>query len=162
GRISILPIGLHPGYLDAAYSPYSLTGPEDIRAIYRKRDLFSHKGTFGHALLCAGSKGKMGAAVLSAKGCLRSGVGLLTCQIPGFGYEVLQTAVPEAMCSVDASASHWTEMPDDLSRYRAIGLGPGLGTAPATREAFIRLLREAACPMVLDADALNLLAQENL
>lgn len=162
GEVSVLPIGLHPDYLQAASTPYSMTGPEEIRAIYRKRDRFSHKGTFGHALLCVGALGKIGAAVLSARGCLRSGVGLLTCHIPACGYTVLQTAVPEAMCSVDASSDHWSDMPVELSRYRAIGLGPGLGTVSATREVFSSLLREASCPLVLDADALNMLSQEDL
>ncbi len=118
----------------------------------------SHKGNYGHALLVAGSYGKMGAAVLAARACLRSGVGLLTVHVPAKGVDIIQTAVPEAMVSIDSNDTHWTRqfLPEDLARYDAIAVGPGLGTN--CTEALDTLL-SSACgkPLVLDADALNML-----
>lgn len=125
---------------------------------HRPKD--SHKGHYGHALLVAGSYGKMGAAILAARACLRSGVGLLTVHVPHNGVDIMQTAVPEAMVSIDSDDIHWTKQfrPEDLSRYDAIAVGPGLGTE--CTQAFATLL-SAACgkPLVLDADALNMLAK---
>ena len=118
----------------------------------------SHKGNYGHALLVAGSYGKMGAAVLAARACLRSGVGLLTVHVPAKGVDIIQTAVPEAMVSIDSNDTHWTRqfLPEDLARYDAIAVGPGLGTN--CTEALDTLL-SSACgkPLVLDADALNMI-----
>ena len=118
----------------------------------------SHKGNYGHALLVAGSYGKMGAAVLAARACLRSGVGLLTVHVPAKGVDIIQTAVPEAMVSIDSNDTLWTRLfhPEDLARYDAIAVGPGLGTN--CTEALDTLL-SSACgkPLVLDADALNML-----
>ena len=118
----------------------------------------SHKGNYGHALLVAGSYGKMGAAVLAARACLRSGVGLLTVHVPAKGVDIIQTAVPEAMVSIDSNDTHWTRQfrSEDLARYDAIAVGPGLGTN--CTEALDTLL-SSACgkPLVLDADALNMI-----
>ena len=119
----------------------------------------SHKGSYGHALLVAGSYGKMGAAVLAARACLRSGVGLLTVHVPQRGVDIMQTAVPEAMVSIDDSPTRWEHVfsRQELSRYDAIAVGPGLGTGST---AALRALLGAAegKPMVLDADGLNMLA----
>jgi NAD(P)H-hydrate epimerase len=121
-----------------------------------RRNKFAYKNTFGHALLLAGSRGKVGAAVLSAGACLRGGVGLLTVAVPGCGYDILQTTRPEAMCLADKEADFISELPD-LTPYQAIAIGPGLGQNDASRAVLERLLREAKVPLVLDADALNLL-----
>jgi len=124
------------------------------------RDAESHKGTFGHALLIAGSYGKMGAAVLAARACLRSGVGLLTVHVPRRGVEVMQTAVPEAMVSIDDDDTHWTRLfsAADLQRYDAVAVGPGLGTdsLQPLRSLFVAAQDKS---LVLDADALNMLSQ---
>ena len=120
----------------------------------------SHKGTYGHALLVAGSYGKMGAAVLAARACLRAGVGLLTVHVPRRGVDIMQVAVPEAMVSIDEDDRIFTHefTPDELQRYDAVAVGPGLGTDCTA--ALRALLRAAArLPMVLDADALNMLSQ---
>ena len=122
----------------------------------------SHKGTYGHALLVAGSRGKMGAAVLAARACLRSGVGLLTVHVPGCGVDIMQTAVPEAMVSIDGDDNHFTHCftREELSRYDAIAVGPGLGVS--SEESLRALLLAAETkPVVLDADALNMLARMN-
>lgn len=120
----------------------------------------SHKGFFGHALLIAGSYGKMGAAVLAARACLRSGVGLLTVHVPRQGVNIMQTAVPEAMVSIDENETHWTHLfsSADLHKFDAVAVGPGLGTESPRP---LRVLFEAAedKPLVLDADALNMLSR---
>lgn len=127
-----------------------------------RREPNSHKGTYGHALLVAGSYGKMGAAVLAARACLRSGVGLLTVHVPVRGVDIMQTAVPEAMVAIDECETHFTHCytREELSRYDAVAVGPGLGTDSMGP---LRSLIEAAegKPMVLDADALNMLSKMN-
>ena len=129
------------------------------------RDPDSHKGDYGHALLIAGSYGKMGAAILAAKACLRSGVGLITVHVPRSGVVIMQTALPEAMISVDDDDRIFTTLPDHLERYSAIAVGPGIGTDPRTQEALSQLLEKRASnssifdiPLALDADALNIVA----
>jgi NAD(P)H-hydrate epimerase len=135
-----------------------LLDPAIIRAIYKPRPLFANKGNFGHALLVAGSYGKMGAAVLGARACLRAGAGLLSCHVPGCGYPILQTAVPEAMVFVDTDEKIHTAFEGDPSTYSVVGAGPGIGTEGRTVEFLRELLGRCHKPMVLDADALNILA----
>ena len=130
----------------------------DIASLIPFRDKFAHKGNFGHALLIAGSSGKTGAAVLAAKACLRSGAGLLTVHIPACGEIVLQTAIPEAMIEVDEDRDFITNL-GFITKYNAIGIGPGIGCNEKTAEVLFRLFENAKQPMILDADAINLLAQ---
>jgi len=122
----------------------------------------SHKGDYGHALLIAGSYGKMGAACLAASACLHSGVGLLTVHVPRRGVDILQVAVPEAMLSIDDDDCLFSSMPQHLDRYDAIAVGPGIGTDERTQQALFRLLQYCSThpdkPLVLDADALNIIA----
>ena len=140
------------------YLPVGLITREAMRTKLTTRTRADHKGTFGHALLVAGSFGKMGAAVIAARAVLRSGAGLVTCHVPRSGYEIMQISFPEAMCSVDAHRYHFTEIgPMDV--YRAVGIGPGLGKADLTAKALENLLRRYERPMVLDADALNIVAE---
>ena len=161
GEWKVLPIGLHPDALLKTKTPYGLITDEDIVSLIRTRERFSHKGDFGHALLIAGSAGKMGAAVLSAKGCMRSGAGLLTVHLPGRGEVVMQTALPEAMVEVDRNTDHVTEL-SDISAYDAVGIGPGLGKAGGTKVILEKLLHTAiGKPLVLDADALNIIAENS-
>ena len=140
-------------------------GPTDylkvdmVQGLLKKRRTYDHKGTFGHALLVAGSFGKMGAAVIAGRGILRAGAGLLTCHVPRSGYEIMQISFPEAMCTVDPHRYMTTEI-TNLDRYRTIGIGPGLGTEKMTARAFRTLLQHYDQPMVVDADALNLIAKE--
>lgn len=158
GEWSFGSIGLHPDFYEKTETPFHFLTKEDTAKLVKPRAKFSHKGTYGHALLVAGSYGKMGAAVLAAKACLRAGAGLLTVHAPRCGNLVLQTAVPEAMFSPDQRAKFWTETPD-LQAYLAIGVGCGIGQMPETAAALSSLLQKAKTPLVLDADALNLLAQ---
>jgi NAD(P)H-hydrate epimerase len=150
-------IGLHPGFYAQTDSREHFLAVDALRGIWKKRGKFAHKGNFGHALLWAGSLGKMGAATLATRACLRAGAGLLTLHGPRCGLGVAQVSVPEAMYSPDAMQDFCGQVPD-LSPYAAVGAGPGLGTAAETARAFEALLRRAKGPMVLDADALNLLA----
>ena len=160
GEVIILDIGLLPEFLGSLDTNFELVDKPIIRSIYKPRNRFAHKGNFGHAMIIAGSYGKMGAAVLAAKACLRSGVGLLTCFVPKCGYEVLQTAIPEAMVITDANSSIITKIDDDVLKYDSIGIGPGLGTGSETRTAIKELLSIYKKSIVIDADALNGLSME--
>lgn len=130
---------------------------EDVKKMLKPRAKFSHKGSFGHCLLIAGSYGKIGAAVLAAKSMLRSGAGLLTMCIPKCGYEIMQSSVPEAMTVVQGNEyidiSHL-----DLKDYASIGLGPGLSTEVSVSKSVKYILENFHKPLVLDADGLNIVA----
>lgn len=158
GIIHILDIGLHSGYLKEVSSSWQLVDRDTIKKKFRPRKRFAHKGNYGHALLIGGSYGKMGAIVLTASACLRSGAGLTTAFIPRCGYTVMQTSLPEAMTLTDNDESMITEIPGELDKYSVIGLGPGMGTNKQTREAIGKLLKAFSKPMVIDADGLNSLA----
>ncbi len=160
GKIHILNIGLHNEYYQSALSRFELLDEAIIRSIYKPRTKFSHKGNFGHALLVAGSYGKIGAAVLSAKACMRSGIGLLTCHIPQCGYDILQSTIPEAMVMTDLNKMINTTIDEDLTTYASIGIGPGIGTASATKMLLRDILDAYRSPVVLDADALNIMASQ--
>ncbi len=121
------------------------------KSLYRPRPSDAHKGTFGRALLFAGSKGMMGAAVLSTEACLRSGVGLCYLLGPECGMDIMQVAVPEAI--------YKTEIPDP-NLYSAVGCGPGLGKSEDTKHYLRFLLRHTLVPMLLDADALNIISEQ--
>lgn len=130
---------------------------EKITEKVKKRAKYSHKGTYGHSLLVAGSRGKFGAAVLSGKGCLRSGIGLLTMHVPESGLNIVQMALPEAIASIDSHLSHFSMLPE-LDKFNSVGIGPGLGTSNESRDGLIQLLETCDLPLVLDADALNILS----
>ncbi len=163
GNWQILDIGLDTAFLDQVVTDYYYVEPAMVKALRRQRPLHSHKGDYGKTILIAGSYGKMGAAVLSAHACLRSGVGLLTVHVPQCGYQIMQIANPEAMTTVDPHEQFFTTLAQEgrtsLDGYDVVGVGPGLGTAEATVAALTDLLKEAkrkGMRMVLDADALNI------
>lgn len=158
GNWHIADIGLHQDYIQNTATPYYFTDKAAAEKLIIPRKKFSHKGTFGHALVIAGSYGKMGAAVLSAKACLRSGVGLLSMHIPECGYEIMQISNPEAMVTVDNNARYITNLPD-LSTYSAIGVGPGLGKEKETVLMLEKLIDTTQSPLIIDADALNILSE---
>lgn len=154
GEWKLLDIGIHPNIIESTTTPYAMITEEDISEVFQPRLKFSHKGTYGHALLIAGSKGKMGAAILAARSCLRSGAGLLTVHIPQRGEVIMQTAFPEAMISMDPHQDYFTTVPE-ISTYEAIGVGPGLGQHLESAAALERLLQTTDKPVVLDADRKN-------
>lgn len=153
----VVDIDLCSAAIEQMSSPYSFLLDEEAQGAFIERNRFSHKGTFGHALLIAGKKGMMGAAVLAASACIRSGVGLLSSHVPNLSGDILQTTVPEAILSLDRSELMFT---DELetSSYDAVGVGPGIGTKPNAQQALHFLLQQLRQPLVVDADALNILA----
>ncbi len=153
GHITVLDIGLEPSFTENTKTIFELTDKKVASGIYKPRSKFSHKGTYGHCLIIAGSKGKMGAAILSSRACLRSGVGLVTACIPEPSLAIIQTAVPEAMGLTTI------ELPEaDLNMYASIGLGPGLGTGDDVISMVFNVLQNFKKPVVLDADALNIMS----
>ena len=166
GSWKILDIGLDQNFIANTTTDYQYVDREMIFGLIKKRRKFAHKGDFGKALLIAGSYGKMGAAVLSAQACMRTGVGLLTVHVPVCGYEIIQISIPEAMASIDKHQHYFTQLkPKVVDLYNTIGIGPGIGQEKATAEALAKLLRTSGRlnkPLVLDADALNLCSQDKL
>lgn len=158
GDWQVLDIGLSQKYIQETETPYYFIVPNSAKELIRPRAKFSHKGSFGHGLLIAGSLGKMGAAVLAGKAVLRSGAGLVTVHHPKNGLAVIPASVPELMTSIDENETVFSKI-SELSNYSAIAIGPGLGTAKQSQIAFKRLIQESKVPLVIDADALNILAE---
>lgn len=159
GEWEAVPIGLDGDFLRGLPTSFRIAEVLDAAMLLPQRGRFAHKGRFGHALIVAGQEGRIGAAILATRACCRSGSGLTTAHIPHAGLNPMQVAVPEAMCVVDANAAHLTQL-GELNGYKAIGCGPGLGTAGDTRIALRDLIERWAGPLVLDADALNILSSD--
>ncbi len=157
GRVRVLDIRLHPDYIRATDTNRYLLEEFDVRRRMRRRDDFAHKGTMGHALIVAGSYGMAGAAVLATRACLRSGVGKVTALTPRRNYDIMQIAVPEAVLEIDREEGYFSDSVD-TSDYDALGIGPGLSLGENTAIALIGQIRRTQCPIVVDADALNILA----
>jgi len=157
GEWVVLPIGLSDNAIRNIKTPYSMPGLKDIASLLKKRNRFDHKGCYGHGLLIAGSYGKTGAAVLGARAALRTGIGLITCHIPSCGISVMQCAVPEAMVQPDNHEKSITDI-EITDSFSAVGAGPGMGTGSESMQAIYKLLSQCKKPMVLDADALNILS----
>jgi ADP-dependent NAD(P)H-hydrate dehydratase len=138
-------------------SPFLVT-KEEILKIYKPVNPQTHKGLQGHAVIIAGSYGKIGAGVLASKSCLKSGCGLVTTFVPKCGYQILQISIPEVMVVTDENANFITNIHLPL-QPQAIGIGPGIGQELATQKALFEFLRINKTPLVLDADALNILAE---
>ncbi len=158
GKWEVISIGLSSEFINKEKATNFVINKNDCRDVFKKRAKFSHKGNYGHALLVAGSLGKVGAAVLASKACLRSGVGLLTTHIPQIGNKILQIAVPETMLSLGRFENYFSNVPN-LSAYSAIGVGPGIGTEEQTQNSLKVLIQNSKVPIVFDADALNILAE---
>lgn len=129
---------------------------DEVAQCIRLRPHDGHKGTFGHAMLIAGKRGMAGAVILSARAALRSGTGLLTVHSPTFNIPIIQGSVPEAIISEDESPTHFSRTPN-TTRYDAVAIGPGLGTSKDSVQALSELLIQEARPLVIDADALNII-----
>ncbi len=155
GTIQIVPIGLHPKFLKEVNTLWHVLGEE-----YKKvpSNNFAHKGVKGHALLVAGSYGKAGAAVLASKAALRAGCGLVTSYVPASVHPIIQQAFPEGMVETDEEQTEIRNFPNWVGKS-AIGVGPGLGTHSATQMALIPWIQKVDIPVVIDADALNGIAQ---
>ena len=130
-------------------TPYEMTEEGDVRRMLKPRPVFAHKGMMGHAALVAGQQGMAGAAVLASRACMRSGVGKLTVFTPEVNRAILQSAVPEAIVNGE---------PTPNFAYDALAMGPGIGTSENAEQEMSNWLNNMPLPLVLDADALNLLA----
>lgn len=158
GDLQIIDIALDREYLQKAPALAQLISKPEAKALYRPRNRFSHKGTYGHALIVGGSYGKIGSVSLTATAALRAGAGLVTIYSPKCGYEILQTAVPEAMVITDPHLEILTDIDFDIDP-EVISFGVGVGTEEETMEAFKELLKKTKKPMVIDADGLNILSK---
>lgn len=156
GRLKVLDIRLSKEGIQKLDANYTMVEENDVRQLIQPRSAFAHKGDMGHALLIAGSYGMGGAAVLAAKACLRSGCGKLTVHSPKKNNMVLQMSVPEAIIQLDREETTFSE-PIDTEEYHVVGIGPGIGTSEQTAIAMISQIRRSQCPIVADADALNML-----
>ena len=155
GKLVFGQIGLNNQVLYETPSDKYLLTQYQVAAILRERPETGHKGTFGHALLVMGGYGKMGAAILAARACLRSGTGLVTTHIPKSGYPIMQIAFPEAMVSVDRHEFNISEFPA-VDKYAAIGIGCGIGVNSSTEKALSDFLLEYNSPVVLDLSLIHI------
>lgn len=154
----LLDIGLDRRYIDSLTSPYYYLSKEMVAKLYHPRkNQWAHKGIFGHGLVIGGSYGKIGAVVLATKALLQIGTGLVTAYIPRCGYGILQTAVPEVMVETDEESLLQKFRPNIVADV--IAVGPGMGTEAVTVQGFASFLMDNTKPLVLDADALNILAK---
>ncbi len=138
-------------------SPITIDRNEILKR-YKTIDKYTHKGIQGHALIVGGSYGKIGAVCLASKAALKTGCGLVTAFVPRCGYEILQISIPEAMVVTDEHDKYLSEIALSLD-VDAIGIGPGLGQKMATQKALHDFLSNTSLPLVIDADALNILSQ---
>lgn len=157
GKLKVLDIRLSKEGEEILWTRYSIAEENDIRKLLLKRNEFAHKGEMGHALLLAGCHGMAGAAILAARACLRAGSGKVTVRTARRNNDIMQISVPEAIVSADKEDHHISEaLP--MEDYDAVGIGPGIGTNEHTAIAVITQIRRSQVPIVLDADALNILA----
>ena len=157
GRLKVLDIRLSKEGIEKIDANYTLLEENDIRPRLLSRDPFAHKGKMGNALIIAGSYGMGGAAVLATKACLRVGAGKVTAHTPKRNTVIMQISVPEAVIQFDREETIFSEAVD-TDDFNAVGIGPGLGTSEQTAIAIIAQLRRTQCPIVADADAINILA----
>ena len=158
GEVRVIPIGLHAGFLADIITDYQITERAEVAPMFATRRRFSHKGNFGHALIFAGSYGKMGAAILSSRACLRTGAGLLTAAVIANGIHIMQTAIPEAMILPDDSPDFLSRLPE-LNKYNALAFGMGCGTHAKTAGLLKLLIQNTILPVLIDADGINILAE---
>ena len=160
GEVIVLDIGLHPAFLLENPLSQRLVDHTLARDIFRPRNAFAHKGTYGHALVIGGSYGKIGAVTLAAQACLHGGAGLTTAYIPRCGYTIVQLTVPEAMVLTDQNEEYLSELPVGIEKFSSIGIGPGIGTREETQRMVSLLVSHYRRPLVIDADGLNCLSQQ--
>jgi len=155
----VLDIGIDGAFLRQAETEAELISKLEVLSIYKPREKFAHKGTYGHVLIIGGSYGKIGAVNLASRAALHSGAGLVTAFVPKCGYQSLQTAAPEIMVLTDANETHISQVHFEINPT-VIGIGVGLGTETKTITAFETFLKENKKPLVIDADALNILSKK--
>lgn len=182
GDWCLVPVGFDKAFIAQQKTKFHFLEETDIQKLVRKKSKFSHKGTNGHALIIGGSYGMMGACLLGSKCCVKAGAGKVTAYIPKCGYDVLQIAVPEVMVITDGEYKHLSVLPIihresttvkevwknaiapvtiRKPKYEAIGVGIGMGKAAKTQDMLLDLLRQSKQPLVLDADALNIISMND-
>ncbi len=152
GKVVVQDIGLLPQFLQETETIFQVIEKARVAETVKPRSAFAHKGNYGHSLVIAGNTGKMGAALLSAKACMRAGAGLVTLNVPQNAINIPQTALPEAMCAIREETTDW-------EGFTTIGIGPGLGTNHDALGALQHVLENFKKPVVIDADALNIIAE---
>lgn len=158
GDWSVLDIGLDAGAIAARATSWYYTCKEEVKKLLPPPVKFAHKGLNGRGMLIAGRKGMMGASVLAAKAALRSGIGLLYCHVPKSEGDMIQIAVPEALLDLDNNKEGFSGA-SGYGKFDALAIGPGLGQAPEACAGLRQLLAEWKGVTILDADALNLMAE---
>lgn len=158
GSFDVIDIGLDIKAIDNATTQHYFVSKKTIKLLFKKRNIYAHKGNFGHALLICGSKGMFGSAQLSARACLRAGAGLLTIKIPAGAVISMQTNLPEAMVIADEEENFISSLPD-LNKFTSVGIGCGIGQEKQTQNVLKLLIQNVKSPLVLDADALNILSE---
>ena len=156
GRLKVLDIRLSKDGIEKMEAFYNLLEENDIRPLLMQRNPYAHKGNMGNALIIAGSYGMGGASVLATKACLRVGAGKVTAHTPKQNNVIMQISIPEAIIQLDRDETVFSEAVD-TEDYDALAIGPGLGTSEQTAVAVISQLRRTQCPVVVDADAINIL-----
>lgn len=157
GRLKVLDIRLSAEGTEKIKAQYSIIEENDVRQLLMPRDPFAHKGTMGSALVVAGSFGMAGAAVMAAKACYRAGAGKVTVHTPRKNNEIVQISVPEAIVNLDHEETY-IGTAIDTEDFDAMAIGPGIGQVETTAIAMISQVRRATCPVVADADALNIIS----
>jgi hydroxyethylthiazole kinase-like uncharacterized protein yjeF len=155
----VLDIGIDREYLINTETEAEIISKHEVLPLYIPREKYSNKGHFGHALIVGGSYGKIGAVTLASKATLASGAGLVTAYIPKCGYPIIQSSFPEAMVLTDLDENNITKIKFDL-KPTAIGIGVGLGIDAKTMKTFEGFLKTNKTPLVVDADAINLLSKK--
>jgi hydroxyethylthiazole kinase-like uncharacterized protein yjeF len=153
----VIDIGLDENFIHSLEPKSHFITKTDIIPLYRKRDKWEHKGSYGHSLIIGGSFGKIGAVTLAAKAALKIGSGLVTAYVPKCGYNIIQIAVPEAMAEVDDDTA--LTYYNYKTKATVIGIGPGMGTSEKTATGFEKFIKENKLPLVIDADGINLISQ---
>jgi len=156
--LKILDIGLHPDFISNMNSIYEFTEETYVSSLLKDRIKFSHKGTYGHLLSIGGSEGKAGAQILMSKAAMRTGCGLVTALVTRQNNPIIQSALPECMTEIVSGEKFINEFPKKLQSYQAISTGPGLGIQSETNKPFLEWLPKIDIPIVLDADALNIIS----
>ncbi|MDP9954906.1 NAD(P)H-hydrate epimerase [Epilithonimonas hungarica] len=156
GKIIVLNIDLDEDFINGTKTDYFVIDETLIKNIYKPRKEFSHKGTYGKSILVGGSYGKIGAVLMSTLSALRTGSGLTFTIAPKCGNTVLQSQIPEAMF-IDSGENHINKI--EIQEKAVYGIGPGLGKEKETQKTLLKFLENYNDPVVLDADALNILAE---
>ncbi|WP_336959902.1 NAD(P)H-hydrate dehydratase [Chryseobacterium contaminans] len=157
GKVFILDIGLSDQYKETTETHYFSTDDSVVRSLFKPRNDFAHKGNYGKAIIAGGSYGKIGAVVLATKSAMKTGAGLTFTLAPQCGYEIVQMSCPEAMFRVGGDRFIKSF---DIDKGTTIGIGPGLGTHEETRKGLFTFLKDYKSPLILDADALNILSED--